>query len=205
MNEQNANLSYPVKLEITRPERYQRIQLLVRLVILGALGSLHQSLIGVFVALYLLLPGVASVVLSQRDPGGYSDDDASWMTSALEWLLAFYAYMLFVTDTFPLDSATRKVRLRIVRCGAPTIGTALLRLLTSLPHALALMFCAIASCLLSLVIGALVLLTERAPDGLRDFQRGMLGWLARFFVYHVSLVDVYPPFGSSQDSLSAAN
>lgn len=206
MNEQPVSHPYPVKLEIESPDTYQRIQLLVRLVIIAALGSLHQSLLGVFAAMYFLLPGVAAVVTSQSEPHAYTDEDASWITAALDWLLGFYAYMLFVTDRFPLDVATRAVRLRIERCGAPTSRDALIKLLTSLPHAFALILCAVVSSLLSVIIGVFVLFAERPPEALRSFQRGVLGWLARFFAYHVSLVDVYPPFGTSEgSSLTAAH
>jgi hypothetical protein len=40
----------------------------------------------------------------------------------------------------------------------------------------------------------MVLIQENYPDGLYNFQRGVLRWEARLLGYHASLVDQYPPF-----------
>ena len=40
----------------------------------------------------------------------------------------------------------------------------------------------------------MVLIQESYPEGLYDFQCGVVRWQARLLVYHASLVDGYPPF-----------
>lgn len=193
---------YPVTLNIEMPEQYERAQLLVRLLILTALSMFHQSLLGVFGALYLILPCLAAVLVAQRGEHGYAANDATWIAKALAWVLAFYAYMTFVTDRFPLDADKREVRLQIATSGEPTPRGALLRLLTSLPHALLLAVLFVVSCLLSVIMGVWVLFTRRAPVSLRGFQRNLVSSLARLFAYHASLVDAYPPFASSDADLT---
>lgn len=188
--------AYPVELEVAPTDHYDRVQLVLRLVIGAAMGMFHQSLLGLLLALYLILPGLASIMISRRDSRGFDSKDAAFIGGVIDWFVSFYAYMLFVSDRFPVDAATRKVRLRIASTGAPTIGDALLRLIMSLPHALLLAVLAVASIMVSVVMFAFILFTERAPESLRSFQRDFLGALARFFAYHSALVEVYPPFGS---------
>jgi hypothetical protein len=43
------------------------------------------------------------------------------------------------------------------------------------------------------IAALLVVLTESYPEGLYDFQCGVLRWQARLFAYHASLVEAYPP------------
>lgn len=188
---------YPVTLFVDPPERYERPQLLVRLIIGAALGVVHQSLFGLFAALYLLLPAVAAIMISQHGGRGLAEDRANWIARILGWLLAFYAYMLFVTDDFPLGPSTRKVRLQLESTGQPTSGDALWRLLASVPHALVLFVLGVLSALISIIIGACVLFARQAPRGLRGYQLAVVGWLARFFAYHSSLVEAYPPFAAN--------
>ena len=189
--------SYPVQLDVATPERYERLQLLLRFLICAALGMIHQSLGGVAAALYLLLPTLAAILISQRTAGEFLARDAVWIGNLLEWLVGFYAYMLFVTDRFPLESDTRLVRLRVASCGSPSLLDALSRLLASIPHALVLALLAIVSGVVSFMMAVCILFNQQVPDALRNFQRDFLGWLARFFAYHASLIDVYPPIAFS--------
>jgi len=193
----SSDNAYPVQLTATPPEHYERVQLLLRLLVCAAIGLLHQSLGSIAGALYLLLPTLAAILISQRGGQGFLARDGGWIGGMLEWLVGLYAYMLFVTDRFPLEAETRVVRLRIVNRGTPTLVDALLRLLTSLPHALVLGLLALVSSVISFILAFSILFTTRAPRGLCKFQSDFVGWLARFFAYHGSLVDTYPPFALS--------
>jgi hypothetical protein len=198
MNPQSSSAAYPVVLEIDAPQRFERVQLLLRVLVFIACGTLHNSLGG---SLYLLLPIVAAVLISQRNGGAYLERDQRWLVSALEWVVALYAYMLCLTDRFPLEPGRRGVRLDVRVSGTPTVGSALCRLLTSLPHALILMLFGIVSAFVSLFAAVSILLTEQYPAPLRAFQRGYAGWIARVFAYHLSLVEAYPPFAMEPDSM----
>jgi hypothetical protein len=201
MIEQRANDgSYPVQLEAAMPAHYDRVQLLLRLLVVATIGLAHQSLGGLACALYLVLPTLAAILISQRGSAGFVPRDAGWISNMLEWLVGLYAYMLFVSDRFPLDAGTRQVRVRIASCGSPSLIDALSRLIASVPHAVVLALLAFVSGIASCIIALAILFTSRAPEPLWQFQRDFVAWLARFFAYHASLVDVYPPFAFNPGS-----
>ncbi len=78
--------------------------------------------------------------------------------------------------------------------GSPTVGSALLRLIYSIPSAIVLGLLGIISGFVWLIGAILVFIKQDYPAGMYGFQRGMLRWLARLLGYHASLVDRYPPF-----------
>lgn len=198
-------ISYPVLLETSAPARFARMQLLLRILLLAGIGILHQTLFGIFGALYLVLPVVAVIAISRNGGAGYGRSDARVLIGVLEWVVGFYAYLLFVTDRFPLRAEDRAVRLSIEVTGAPRVGGALARLLTTLPHAVVLGVLGIAAAVGAFVGALMVLVTESCPEGLRTFQRDIVAWIARVLAYHASLVEAYPPFSLTTDHPSTAH
>jgi hypothetical protein len=76
----------------------------------------------------------------------------------------------------------------------PTVGSALMRLIKSLP---ALVVWALLCCIATIVwlIAAVSILVQRRyAAGLRTFMVGVLRYQARLLAYHASVVDSYPPF-----------
>jgi hypothetical protein len=196
----SAGFSYPVRVDIEAPTQFQRVQLFVRILVLIAFGMIHQSGIGLFGLLYVLLPIVAAVLITHRGGAGYLERDASWLVAVLEWVVAFYAYMLFVTDAFPLDSRGRPVRLRVATQGAPSVGSALLRLVTSLPQLVVLMILGFIAVVLALFAAVGILLFGHYPAAMRAFQQEVVARGARLFSYHASLVQQYPPLSSPRET-----
>jgi hypothetical protein len=195
MDNNTPQYPYPVTIEVAEMSRFARVQLLVRVLVVAAFGMVHESGPGLFSLLYFILPVVAAVLITQRTGAGYLDRDAPWLISFLEWVVGFYAYMLFVTDRFPLDARGRAVRLNVAVQGTPTVGRALLRLVTSLPQLVVLFVLGLVSLVVAVIAAAGILLFEGYPKPLRGFQRGVLGSIARLFSYHASLVQTYPPLG----------
>ena len=189
-----ATISYPTQMQVQSPDHYDRAQVVLRVLIACGLGALQQRLGGMFGVLYFVLPALAAILITQRSGRGYLERDGSWLSSALEWLMGLQAYMLFVTDRFPLEPGTRPLRLTIEPRGEPSLADALLRLLTSLPHAILLGLLSIPSFVASLIMAVTILIGGYVPSSLRGFQQGLLGWTARALAYHSSLVDAYPPF-----------
>ena len=203
MNEPNAEVAgahpepatdYPVQVFVELPERYERSQLLLRFLVMILLSALHQPFGGISCGLYFVLPVVAAVLISQRGGSQFISTDAGWMRSTLEWIMGLFAYLMLVTDRVPLDASKRSLHLKVRPGGTPTVGTALVRFFTSLPHVLVLSVLGMLSALIWIVAALSVLFTESYPPTLQRFQRNLLAWTARFFVYHCSLIEDYPPF-----------
>ena len=195
-------MAYPVQLEVTSPLRFERLQLLMRLAILVALGWVGVSMGWVNGLLYLALPVIAAVAISSYGAAKYLDSTAPQLWRAVRWLLAFSAYMLLVTDRFPVSESDH-VTIELQPTAKPTVADALMRLVTSLPSAIILGFLSCVSCVLMIAGVVMILIEERVPAGIIGFQTGILRWEARLFAYHASIVDEYPPFSFSDRNTPA--
>ena len=191
----NGMTSHPVQLRVQPSAPMQRIHVVIRLVLLAALGMLGCS--SLYWLLYLALPAVAALMLSSKGFERYLGDDAPAMTRALGWLAAAYAYLWLLTDSFPSGDVDGPVELQVEVGGKPTASSALLRLATSLP---ALLFLALLSFAASVlwVVGAIVILVrQRPPSAIADFLALTLRYQFRLVAYHLSLVERYPSLESA--------
>lgn len=188
--------AYPVQLEITSPPRFERIQLIVRLAIAIFLGWIGISLGWLTMVLFFALPVFAAILVPARGPDGYLQNTSARVWPYATWLFAFGAYMLLVTDHVPVDRVT-PVRSELHPTGRPTIGSAVLRLLTSIPSAFVWCLLGIVSWLLCVFSYFTVLFSRKVPESIVAFQTGYLRWGARLFAYHASFVEEYPPFSLS--------
>jgi hypothetical protein len=184
--------SYPVQLEVPAPPRYDRMQLLVRLGIAIALGIIGIEGGWLWSVLFVSLPVIAAAVISSRGVDGYLTQTGPRLWTGLSWLLAFTAYMLLITDRISFDD--QRARIDLHTTGRPTVGSALVRLITSIPSAFVLGLIGCVSCLLWLVALVTILFSARVPASIVEFQTGYLRWQARLLAYHASLVEEYPPF-----------
>lgn len=190
---------YPVTFDVVRPERWDRVQVLLRLLIFVALAFVGFRLGWFFAALYLALPVIAAVLISQRGSEAYLQGPGAQILQVLRWWDAALAYLGFVTDRFPTsteDLAT--ARLDAWPDGTPTVGTALMRLVTSLPEVLLLFVLSWVSAIVWIIAAVAVLFTEQVPDFAWRFQRYFVALQARLLVYHASLIEQYPPIGERE-------
>ena len=192
---------YPVTFEvIARPEKFERPHVFLRVlvaVIVYAVGSWILGLI------YLALPVLAAIFVSQKGPESYLEEDGPRVSGWLRWLIALYAYLAILTDRFPTEKPEEIVRFDVRTGGSPTVGSALLRLIYSIPSAFVLALLGIVSAIIWIIAAVMVLIREDYPEGMYNFQRGVLRWEARLLGYHASLVDQYPPFGLDTEPLPA--
>lgn len=194
-------MSHPVQLRVLRPDRTDRLQVLVRLVLLMAVGALGWS--SLYWALYLGLPALAALLILQKGPEAYAADDGPRILKVLQWLAAAYGYLWLLTDT-PPSTKGGPVELRIELAGRPTAGSALARIITSVPAVLLL---AILSAVASLfwVAGAIcILVSERLPDAIARFLALTLRVQFRLLAYHLSLVERYPSLEAPAPPLDSA-
>lgn len=187
--------TYPVQFEVTRPLSFERHQVALRLLILLILALLGGSMAWIFGFLYLFLPAFVAVLVSQK--GGaerFLAEDAGKLQRLLHWVLAAYSYLALLTDRLPTEAPERSVNFAVAKDGRPTPGSALLRLVYSLP---ALVFFALLSILAGVawvISMVLVLVQGTYPDSFFRLQCGVMRLQARLLAYHASLVEEYPPF-----------
>jgi hypothetical protein len=182
-------MDHPVRLEVQLPQRTARLHVVTRLALLLALGALGAST--VCWGLYLAIPAVVALVVAQRGAAAYLSRDAPRVIRVLRWFASAYGFLWMLTDVLP-TSAGGPVDLRVEPVGEPTVGSALLRLITSLPAVLLLALLSAVAAVLWIVAAVVVLARARMPEGIARFIVLMLRYQFRLFAYHLSLVDRYP-------------
>jgi len=186
--------TYPVLLHVTPPVRWDRVQILLRVAIFALLAAVGVSVGWLSCALYLLLPVVAAVLISGRGAEGYLVGPGRDVARVLAWWNALLAYLLLLTDRFPLGrEEPTPVRFDVVASGHPTVGRALMRLITSLPEAIVLVVLSTVASVVWLIGAIAVLVDERVPAFAWRYLHFVLELQARLLAYHASLVDPYPP------------
>lgn len=179
---------YPVVFDVPRPEKFERPQVAVRLLVMLVAGVVGWS-VGLF---YLAVPVLAAVLISQGTSADYFKDTR--MPMVLRWYLALYCYLAVLIDRFPTDEPEKIITFEVRPTGAPTVGSALMRLILTIPSAVALVILAVIGVLIWIIAAISILVRENYSDGLYHFQLGIMRWQARLLAYHASLVDEYPPF-----------
>jgi hypothetical protein len=186
--------AYPVTFDVSRPEKFERPHVFLRVLVAIILSILAGAIGWVLALVYLVFPVLAAIFVSQKGSEKYLEEDGPRMTGWLRWVLALYAYLGILTDRFPTEKPEEIVRFEVSPGGSPTVGSALLRLIYSIPSVFVLGLLGIVSAVIWLIAAIMVLIQENYPGGLYNFQRGVLRWEARLLGYHASLVDQYPPF-----------
>ena len=185
--------AYLVRFNVTRPERFERTQVALRILVILAL-SLLGGIIGWSLGLvYLALPVLAAVLISQKGGARYLEDRGGPAMTLLQWYLALYTYLSMLADKFPSEPE-EIISFEVRTQGTPTVGSALLRLIYSIPSAIVLALLGIIAAFIWIVAVVSVLINESYSEGLYNLQLGIMRWHARLLGYHASLVDQYPPF-----------
>ena len=193
---------YPVIFDVERPVRYERAQVALRLLVLALLAVFSAPLGWLFGVLYLALPAVAAIGISSRGAEGFTSGMSKDIVRALRWVLSFYAYLFLLTDRFPQrDVPGSFVRFEVTPSGSPTVGSALLRLLFTLPYAIVLFVLSWAAAIVWVICLVSALISGGMLPGLYDFLRGVVRWQARLFAYHASLVEEHPPWSLDTEAL----
>ena len=185
---------FPASFDIDRPDKFERPQLALRIVVLIVLSLLGGAFGWILGLVYLAFPALAAIFISQKGPERFLEEDGPRMMGWLRWVLALYSYIAILTDRFPTEKPEDIIRFEVQTGGSPTVGSALLRLIYSIPSAFVLALLGIVASIIWLIAAVMILVQENYADGLYDFQRGVLRWEARLLAYHSSLVEQYPPF-----------
>jgi uncharacterized protein DUF4389 len=184
---------YPVSVEFDSPPRFERVQLLLRILLAIVLGWIGITAGKLVLVLYGVLPVLAAIVISAEGVDRFRAQIAPRLSRVLAWLIQLSAYMTMTVDQFP-TGGEYPVKVDIRLSSAPTVGSTLARLVTSIPSGLVLMLLWFVSNVLWIVAAFFVLFACRIPESIVAFQRGVVRYQARLVAYHASLVDEYPPF-----------
>ncbi|MHB8377176.1 MAG: DUF4389 domain-containing protein [Dehalococcoidia bacterium] len=186
--------TYGATFDIDHQPSYDRTQVVIRILILivlsilgGALGWLHG-------ALYLAVPVLAAVLISQKGAQTYIAESGRTIKLWLAYLFAFYAYLGLLTDRLPGDDPQKVIRFDVTAAGEPTAGNVLLRIILAIPHAIVLALLGIIAFVLIVIAAVMILVNESYPEGIFNFLRGYLRWQVRLYAYLGGLVQEYPPF-----------
>ena len=115
-------MSYPVSFDIERPPAFQRAHVFLRLALLIVIGWIGHP----FGLLWLGVPVVAAILVSQKGGQRYLDEDGPKLTRLLGWIVAVIAYLALLTDRLPgrgehgvrFEASVREHRLSARRCCA---------------------------------------------------------------------------------------
>jgi len=185
---------YPVTFSVARPDKFERTQVALRVLVIIILSILAGALGWILALVYLVVPVLAAIFISQKGAEKYLAEDGPRMSGWLRWLLALYSYLAILTDRFPSEKPEEIITFQVRTGGSPTVGTALLRLIYSIPSALVLALLSIVSAVIWVIAVIMILVQENYPEGMYNFQLGVMRWEARLLGYHASLVEPYPPF-----------
>jgi hypothetical protein len=192
-------MSSPVTLEVERPPSFQRAHVFLRVALLVVVGWIGHP----FGLIWLGLPVVAAILISQKGGPRYLDESGPTVTRLLNWILDLVAYLALLTDELP-GGDEHPVRFQVERSGSPTVGSALLRILYAIPSVIVLAIIAFVGAIVWVIAAVSVLINESYPDSLWRFLLGLVRWEACLLAYLASLIDRYPPFTLETGSTSPA-
>lgn len=189
----------PVSFEIERPAAFKREHVFLRVAVFIVVGWVGHP----WGLLWLGLPLVAAILVSQKGGQRYLDENGPAVTRVLNWILDLAAYLALLTDALPGGSG-HAVRFQVERSGSPTVGSVLLRILWAIPSLIVLAILSFVGAIVWLIAAVSVLVDERYGEGLWRFLAGLVRWEAHLLAYLASLVDDYPPFTLASGSVSPA-
>jgi hypothetical protein len=181
--------SHPVAFDVERPPAFQRAHVFLRVALLVVIGWIGHPM-GL---LWLGLPIVAAILVSQKGGQRYLDEDGPAVTRVLNWIVDLVAYLALLTDQLPGEGG-HPVRFQVERSGSPTVGSALLRIVYAIPSLIVVSILVFVGAIVWTIAVVLVLVNERYPASWWRFLRGIVRWEACLLAYLASLVDRYPPF-----------
>ena len=189
---------YPVTFDVVaRPEKFQRPHVLIAILVAMVLGVV------MWIA-YVVFPIMAAIWISQKGSEKFLDEDGPKMTGWVRSIVTYYAYVFFLIGRLPSEGVQEQVKFEVQRGGSPSVGSALLRWIYSIPSAIVLGLLGAVSEILWVIAAIMVLVQENYPDGIYNFQRGVVRWEARLLAYHTSLVEQYPPFALDMEAEGTA-
>jgi hypothetical protein len=216
-------MAYPVSYSIQRPEQYNRLTVLFRIILVlpqyfllfgfpftiftAALGSGSTGVLQLlsyvsFFAVLELLVFIAwfAILFTGRFPQSL----LGFCLMVFRWEQNVAAYFLLLAAPYPpFGSGPYPVDLQIQTPEQHNRLTSFFRFILVIPHAVVLFFLGIAALVVTIIAWFAILFTGQYPAGMYDFVVGVARWSARVAAYEFLLVDEYPPFSLSGEEGAA--
>lgn len=188
--------SFPLHFGVVPVTRFTRVQLLVRLAALLALGMLGFSLGTVFWLGYLLLPiYAASRIASLGSATEYARVDGVRVMRVLHWFAAVNAWAGLAAESLPAADPAETVRVRLEP--TPVVSSpvsAILRIFTGFLSALTLCLLGFVGVFVWIWAAIYIVVNQTVGAGASAYLVGLQRWGLRLLAYQACLVDQYPPF-----------
>ena len=194
-------MAYGATFDIEAPAAaLDKAQVGLRIVIVIVIGWLANWIVG---AAYWVLPILAAIMISQKGADQYLAEAEKGPVRWIRYLMAFFSYISLASDKLAFDDPD-SVNFKVTTSGKPTVGSALLRIILAIPHALVLGILGFVFFIVWIIAAISILANGTYPDWAFNFIRGYLKWNARVLAYMASLVDEYPPFSFEDGSAPVA-
>jgi hypothetical protein len=216
-------MAYPVTYSIERPERYDRLTVLFRIIlvlpqyfllfgfpfvifraILGSGSAGVLSFLGYvsFTTVLEILVCIAwfAILFTGRFPQSF----LGLCLMIFRWEQNVGAYFLLLAAPYPpFGSGPYPLDLQIEAPERHNRLTTVFRIILVIPHIIVLAFLGIASLVVTIIAWFAILFTGQYPASMYDFVVGVARWSARVAAYEFLLVDEYPPFSLSGEQGTA--
>ena len=183
-------MAYPVSFDVQPPQTFDKAQVVLRILLFLVLSWFLNGILG---AAYWLLPIIAAIMIAQKGAATYLAEAEKGPTMWLRYIMGAYSYLALASDKLPFEHP-EEVDLKVQPSGTPSVGSALLRIILAIPHAIVLGVLGFIFFFIWIISAVSILINETVPDWAESYIRGYLRWTARVLAYLASLVDEYPPF-----------
>ncbi|HEX5260603.1 MAG TPA: DUF4389 domain-containing protein, partial [Gaiellales bacterium] len=194
-----ASPDYPARLEIDYPDRplnrlttffrvFTAIPILILLALLSGTSEGYQHTAGSTTATgaavgggLVVVPVVLMLLFRRKYPGWWFD----WNRELARFSTRVTAYLALLDDRYPSTDEEQSVHLELARPDGERLsrGLPLVKWLLAIPHYVVLFFLYIAAIVVAVVSWFVILFTGRLPEGLFDFQVGVIRWTNRVVAY----------------------
>jgi hypothetical protein len=190
-----STADYPIQVQIAaRPARFERSGLFLRILATIAIGWT-----GAGTVIYILPLVSAILTWRRRDGQSFQDAYGADYDKFFGFWVGFEAWRTFAAadvPSWPNEAKSKRIQNSsfTIAYQTPSVGGALLRYLTIIPHAVFYWLLSIVLFFAFLVAFVTVLVSESIPGWVQSLFRGNVAYQARTMGYYMALVDQYPPF-----------
>ncbi len=183
---------YPIGIEIEHSDEFDRMRAVLRILAYILTGWVLSA--GWILIIFVSVPLVTGLLIARATPSGFYDRYGGTYVRILRTATAIYAWLLFVTDRFPVWAEDRPVTVAMRQLPSPTVGEAIVRTLLVIPHVILWSFLDLIGHIFAVGAFIWIIFSGRPPEIVQKINVAISAYFGRMLAYYLSLVDRYPPF-----------